>query len=315
MTFDQLRIFVAVAERQHVTQAAAFLNLTQSAVSAAIAALEDRHAVRLFDRIGRRIVLTDAGQQFLDEARALLGRAEQSERLLADLAGLRRGRLRLAASQTVANYWLPPLMHRFHAAHPGFRLGLAIGNTAEVARLVQAAGADLGFVEGEIDDPALSIRPLAGDDLMLVVAPAHPWAGGAPVDARDLLTSPWVLREPGSGTRTVFEAVLARHGLAPDKVEIALELPSNESVRAAVESGAGATVLSALVVGPAVAAGRLAAVDFALPGRRFRVLHHKDRQLSLAERRFLDLAQGPGGLLPADGQSGGGGRHAPDANR
>ena len=290
MTLDQLRIFIAVAEREHVTQAAAALNLTQSAVSAAISTLEERHAVRLFDRVGRGIMLTDAGRLFLDEARGVLARAEQAERLLGDLAGLRRGTLRLAASQTVSNYWLPPLMQQFHAAHPGFGLELLTGNSAEVAQMVHGATVDLGFVEGEIDDPALSVRSLPGDSLALVVAPDHDWATLPPITAEDLKTSPWVLREPGSGTRAVCAAALARYGLTSADLDIALVLPSNEAVRAAVEARAGATILSMLVVLPSIDAGRLVRVPFDLPPRRFHVLRHKERHLSLAERRFLEFA-------------------------
>jgi len=290
MTLDQLRIFIAVAEREHITRAAAALNLTQSAVSAAIAALEERHAVRLFDRVGRRIVLTESGRVFLDEARSVLARAEQAERVLGDLAGLRRGTLRLAASQTVANYWLPPLMQRFHATYPGFTLELTTGNTADVVRMVHAATVDLGFVEGEVDDPALSARPLPGDELALVVAPGHAWTRTPPVTRAALRAGPWVLREPGSGTRAVCEAALASHGLATADIDIALELPSNEAVRTAVEAGPGATVLSTLVVAPALRAGRLVRVPFDLSSRRFFAVRHKARHLSLAERRLLDLA-------------------------
>lgn len=290
MTLDQLRIFVAVAEREHVTQAAAALNLTQSAVSAAIAALEARHALQLFDRVGRRIVLTEAGRLFLDEARAVLARASQAERLLGDLAGLRRGTLRLGASQTVANYWLPRLMQRFRAEHPGVDLTLAAGNTAEVVRLVHDARVDLGFVEGVIDDAVLSVRALPGDDLALVVAPGHDWARRPPAGAADLKAGPWVLREPGSGTRAVLEDALARQGLTPGDLDVALELPSNEAVRTAVEAGAGAAILSTLVVQSSLASGRLLRVPFALPPRPFHVLRHKERHLSLAELRFLDLA-------------------------
>lgn len=291
MTLDQIRIFIAVAEREHVTQAAASLHLTQSAVSAAISALEERHAVRLFDRVGRGIVLTDAGRTFLAEARAVLARAEQAERLLGDLAGLKRGTLRLAASQTVSNYWLPPLMQRFRAVHPGFVLELRTGNTTEVAQMVHDATVDLGFVEGAIDDPALSVQPLSGDDLALAVAPGHDWANRAPRSPQDLKASPWVLREPGSGTRAVCEAALARHGLTLADLDVALALPSNEAVRAAVESGAGATILSMLVLEASFASRRLARVRFDMPSRPFQVLHHKERHLSLAEWRFLELAR------------------------
>ncbi|MDB6178310.1 LysR substrate-binding domain-containing protein [Paracoccus sp. Z330] len=290
MTLEQLRIFIAVAERQHMTQAAASLNLTQSATSAAIAALEQRHAVRLFDRVGRRIVLTDAGRQFLNEARAVLGRAEQAERLLADLAQLRRGTLRLGASQTVANYWLPEVMQRFHRDHPGFSLSLETGNTQEIAAMVLGATIDLGFVEGIVDMPALSLTELTGDEMALVVAPDHPWAHTAPHGPDQLRATEWVLREPGSGTRAVWDELLGQHGLDAAMMRIAYELPSNEAVRTAVEAGGGAAILSTLVIQPSRQTGRIACVDLDLPVRKFFALRHKERRLSLAEARFLDCA-------------------------
>jgi len=116
MTLEQLRIFVAVAEREHVTRAARDLNLTQSAKSSAIAVLESHYQTKLFDRVGRGIVLTTAGRAFLAEAKAVLARAEAAKHVLADLAGLRRGTIHLAASQTVGNYWLPRYLERFSTA-------------------------------------------------------------------------------------------------------------------------------------------------------------------------------------------------------
>ncbi len=163
MTLEQLRVFVSVAEREHMTRAARQLNLTQSAASAAIAALEERHGVKLFDRIGRRIALTAAGRVFLSEARAVLARAAAAERALADLAGLKTGELILAASQTIGSYWLPPRIIRFRAAYPGVTIKLRIANTQEVAALASGGEVDLGFVEGEVRDPSLAVRPI-GDD-------------------------------------------------------------------------------------------------------------------------------------------------------
>src|ERR1700726_2164771 len=118
MTLQQLRIFIAVAERQHVTQAAGELNLTQSATSAAVAALEARYDIKLFDRVGRGIALTQTGRDFLIEARGVVARAKAAAQVLNDLAGLKRGSLSLAASQTVANYWLPPRIETFSTAPP-----------------------------------------------------------------------------------------------------------------------------------------------------------------------------------------------------
>lgn len=288
MTLEQLRIFVAVAEREHVTRAAGELNLTQSATSAAVAALEARYATRLFDRIGRRIVLTDAGKLFLHEARAVLARAAAAETVLADLAGLKKGRLALAASQTVASYWLPPHIHRFQERFPGVAVSLTIGNTEAVATLVHEGSVDLGIVEGEVDDPTLSATPVAVDELALVVAPEHPWARGGRIAGDDLLATRWVLREPGSGTRAILEDAIAAAGRSIGDLDVAMELPSNEAVRAAVEAGAGASVMSRLVAAASLRAGSIVAVDFPMPTRRFTALRHTQRYATQATQRMLE---------------------------
>ncbi|MGJ4890326.1 LysR substrate-binding domain-containing protein [Bradyrhizobium sp. HKCCYLRH3099] len=289
MTLEQLRIFVAVATREHVTQAARELNLTQSATSAAVAALEARYQTKLFDRVGRRIVLTAAGRAFLVEAKAVLARAAAAETVLDDLAGLKRGRLALAASQTISGYWLPAFIHRFHAAHPAITLELSIGNTEQVAERVREGSADLGFVEGDIDDPVLAAQPVADDEMVLVGPVDHPLCRGASVKAADLKAARWVLREQGSGTRAVLEAAVGRFGIRMDELDVAFDLPSNEAVRGAVEAGAGVTVLSRLVVMRAVKAGLLAVAHLDLPKRHFYSLRHKEHHQTQAAREFLRM--------------------------
>ena len=291
MTLEQLRIFVAVAELEHVTRASQSLNLTQSATSAAIAALESRYATKLFNRIGRRIELTDAGRVFLVEARAVLARAASAETVLSDFAGLARGSLSLAASQTVGNYWLPPLLHRYQSLHPGIRLSLRIGNTEQVAAWVIEGIADLGVIEGKLDEPALAIQAIADDELVLVVGARHPWAKRRSVAPRDLRNTSWVLRERGSGTRAIFEDALAKFGLAATDLDVALELPSNEAVRSAVAAGAGATVISKLVVAALLKTRALVALDLPLEKRHFSILRHEERYLTKAEREFYRLAR------------------------
>ena len=286
MTLDQLRIFIAVAEREHLTQAAAALHLTPSAVSSAIRVLEDRYGAALFHRVGRRIELTEAGRIFLGEAQATLSRAEAAELVLSELGGLRRGSLTVQASQTIASYWLPARVVPFHAAHPGIELRLSVGNTETVTRAVVDGSAELGLVEGEIDAPALSAVTVARDRVVVVVAPGHPWAGRRDLPVDEILAGPWVLREPGSGTRSAFEAALMQSGVDPERLVVALELPSNEAVRSAVELGGGATVVSELVVGAYLAAGRLVQVPFAIPQRAFRLLRHKERYRTKASRAF-----------------------------
>jgi len=281
MTLDQLRIFVAVAEREHLTQAAEALNLTPSAVSSAIRVLEERYGIALFHRTGRRIELTQTGHAFLPEAKATLARAESTDLFLTEVGGLKRGTLTLAASQTVGAYWLPPLLIRFHAAYPAIDMRVASGNTEQVAEAVLEGQVELGFVEGAVDHPALSQRIVARDRVVVVAPAGHPLLG-RPIEAEDLRAARWVLREAGSGTRSALTTALATHGVEEAALDIVLSLPSNEAVRSAVLAGGALTAISELAVADDLASGRLARIAFDLPERAFRLLKHKERYRSKA---------------------------------
>jgi DNA-binding transcriptional LysR family regulator len=294
MTLDQLRIFVAVAERQHMTRAAVALNLAQSAVSHAVAHLEARHGIGLFDRIGRRIALTEAGQVFLAEARTILAQVEKAELILGEFGTLERGTLSIQASQTIAAYWLPRHLVAFRRAHPRIDIRLTIGNTMQVADAVERGSSELGFVEGAVESRLLVGSPVARDQLVLVVGLEHPWARNPPSEPGDLLRGEWVLRESGSGTRSAFEQALERLGIKPADLTVALELPANEAVRGAVEAGLGATVISASVAAPSIEAGLLHHVPFALPQRPFHVLRHGRHVLSHAATSLLAAFDAPG---------------------
>lgn len=304
MTLDQLRIFIAVAERQHVTRAAEALNLSQSAVSAAIAGLEGRHGAKLFDRVGRGIELTEAGALFLAEARAVLARAEAAELVLSELGGLKRGTLRVQASQTIASFWLPRHLVAFRKTHPGVEIQLGIGNTAQVAAAVRDGTVELGFVEGAVEDAALAGKVLAQDQLLVLVGQEHPWAGRKTLKPTELVGTDWVLREPGSGTRSEFEQALIKFGIAPAELKVALVVPSNEAVRAAVEAGLGATALSASVAAAGIEAGLLEAMPLSLPARSFHVLHHRDRTVSKAAESLIAQIDKNGGRRPKDRPAG-----------
>jgi len=289
MTLEQLRVFVAVAERQHVTHAAEALNLAQSGVSSAIAALEGRHGTKLFDRVGRGIELTQAGKVFLAEARSVLARAEFAELVLSELGGLKRGTLTVQASLTVASFWLPRHLVAFRRSYPSIDIRLGVGNTTQVAAAVRAGEAELGFVEAEVKDPMLISRPIARDQLIIVVGAEHPWAALGKLKPKDLARSEWVLREHGSGTRSEFERALEGFGISISDLRIALELPSNEAVRAAVEAGLGATAISASVAAASIEAGLLHKVELALPERQYYVLRHLERYHAKAAEALLNL--------------------------
>lgn len=286
MTLDQLRMFIAVAEREHVTAASRALNVSQSAVSASIAALEGRHRVKLFHRVGRGVALTEAGQVFLGEARAVLARVAQAELALSELGDLKRGTLHLVASQTIAAYWLPSRLTAFRDRYPGVTVDLAIGNTGHAAALVKDGAVELGFVEGKVDDPLLAQWELGQDRLMLVQAGS---LAGAAIDDQWLRSARWIMREPGSGTRSTFDAAMRARGLDPADLDVALVLPSNESVRTAIEAGAGVGALSALVTAQAVAAGTLRGLPLDLGRRPFFGLRLKERYRSRAAEALLQL--------------------------
>jgi DNA-binding transcriptional LysR family regulator len=289
VTLDQLRIFVAVAERQHLTHAAEALNLAQSAASHAIASLEGRHQTKLFNRIGRHIELTDAGQAFLKEARAVLATVEAAELALIEFSNLKRGVLSLQASQTIANYWLPRHLAAFRGAYPQIEIRASIGNTAQVATAVENRETELGFVEAAIHSEQLTSTAVARDQIVVVAAPDHELLKREPITPSDLMEVEWVLRERGSGTRSVFEASLMKFGLKAQALRVALELPSNEAVRSAAEAGLGAAVISASIAAPSLEAGLLQQIDFRLPEREFHVVTHRERHTSRAAQAFLRM--------------------------
>ncbi len=289
MTLEQLRIFLAVAEREHVTRAAEALHLTQSAVSGAIQALEERHAVNLFHRVGRGIQLSEEGRIFLAEARMILATVRSAENTLADLSGVRRGTLTIYASQTTASYWLPPHLVRFHEAYPQIDLRLEIGNTKQCARAVIEGTADLGFIEGTVDEPLLHMDEVGTDRLMVVVGNEHPWKQRPPTSPAQLKETEWALREAGSGTRSSFEEALAAWGVAPSDLRVAMELPSNEAICTAVESGRLATAVSEYVAINGVGLKRLVQVPFDLPARVLRVIRHHERRLSAAAEVMVKM--------------------------
>lgn len=292
MTFDQLRVFLAVAERCHVTQAAVALNMTQSAVSAALSTLESQYNVRLFDRVGRGITLTDTGRSFIDAARSVLVQAESAKLMLTDFARTPRGHLRVQASQTVATYFLPPFLVRLRQTYPDVSIAVVVGNTTSVAGAVAEGEADLGFVEGDVREGDLMRRVIARDELVLILRRDHPLAAQETFTTADYRSFDWVLREQGSGTRAEVETHFARMGLCVGDLTILLEIPSNEAVLSAVASGDCVSMLSHRSV-PAPTAGskilrrRVTWTD--RPERPFSILTHPKRHRSRLASALLEL--------------------------
>lgn len=315
MTLEQLQIFVEVARRGHVTAAAQALHKTQSAVSAAIQALEARHGVVLFDRIGRNIQLNQAGQIFLTEAEAVLARSKAAICALDDLSTMQRGHLVLMASQTAGSYWLPEKLALYHKRWPHITLHISLGNSQDVAEAVSSALVEIGLVEAEIRGPDLIHQLAATDDMILVVGTKHPWsyamhdmnvaapALSAPVNwpskrqqgadagfLHDVFAStPWIMREEGSGTRVAAEQILQENGLTLAAMPKVIVLPSNEAVLGAVEANMGATFVSRRAAKARLMSNLLVEIPFCTSTRSFYLLRHRERHQSRASQAFYDI--------------------------
>lgn len=289
MTLDQIRIFLEIAHHQHVTRASEALNLTQSSVSGALKALEARHGVRLFDRMGRRIVLTAEGALFLPVAEELLASARSAERLLEDLSGTGIGRLHIFTSQTIASHWLPQRLRAFREAWPRVAVEIQVGNTGQCVAAIEAGSSDVAFIEARVEEPFLVQTLVGSDELCLVAGTRHRWVDDPPEKLSDLLKARWILRETGSGTRSTFEAEFRRNGFSPESLDILLVLPSNEAVCAAVADSAFVTVISRAVADPYISAGRMVELPLALPGRPFHMIRHNKRHRSHALKLLEEI--------------------------
>lgn len=255
---DSLQLLLEVADSGSLGRAAARHGLSQPAVSARMQAMERLVGFPLLTRSARGSTLTASGGLLADWARTVLQAAQVLDTGIDTLRADRAGRLRVAASQTVAEHLLPGWLVRLAADHPGTAVSLDAGNSTQVAVEVLAGRADLGFVEGPDLPEGLHGQVVARDRLVVVVARAHPWARRRkPIDAVELAATRLVQREPASGTRTSLELALAL--FAPLAVPL-LELSTSSSVRTAVAAGAGPAVLSDLAVRDDVAAGRLVQV-------------------------------------------------------
>jgi DNA-binding transcriptional LysR family regulator len=289
MMLEQLRIFVAVAQQEHFTRVARQLGMSQSSVSAAIAALEGEFKLSLFDRSRRSATLTRAGDVLLAEAENILRHVDTACRRMNDLTELRAGRMSIAASQTIGNYWLPGVLSHFRDSYPGIIIDLWIGNSTEAEMKVSEGSADIAIIEKEPISTKLRAEVVSTDNLVLVVGPNHYWFHRDRVDWPELTQTSWVMREPGSGTRSTFEAALATHGISPAELDCALMLRSGDAVRSAVLSGRAAAVISYCVAEAAIGAGLLRRLEpLSLP-RNYYALSSNEAQPMHAVSALFDV--------------------------
>ncbi len=265
ITLRQLEIFEGVATSEHVTKTSERLLISQSAVSMAIAELENITGGPLFERRGKRLVLNDRGRLLLPEAREILGRVRTIERVMNEATKEPAGVLRVGASTTIGNYILPSLAGEFARLYPRARAQLIVGNTQQMETAVENGELDLGLIEGPCHLASLTSTFWREDELFVIAGHNHPWSRERKASVEMLATAPWIIREKGSGTREVFESAMASQGIG---ITVSLELGHTEAIKKAVEAGLGVGCLSRMAVQRELDNGWLINIDTPLDLRR-----------------------------------------------
>jgi DNA-binding transcriptional LysR family regulator len=282
----QLEVFLATARYENVTRAARALAMSQSAASGSLRELEGRFDVLLFDRIGKRLQLSELGQQLRPQAEKLLERASAFEHALAgnDIVG----RLQIGATLTIGNYIAVNMIADFRRQYPQADIVLRVANTEAIAERVAGFELDMGLIEGELNHPDLDSVHWRRDELVVFAEPGHPLAQSGTLSDADLKALPWIVREPGSGTRQAFDR--AMHGILTD-LHLAMALQQTDAIKRAVEAGLGVGYLSRICLEEAFKRGSL--VPLAVPERDFRrewyLITHRDKFHSEALKRWLAL--------------------------
>ncbi len=289
ITLRQLEIFIAVAETAQVTKASKKLFVTQSAVSMALAELENQLGGSLFDRHGRSLLLNARGRFLLPLAKDITCQVSNIETIMSERNDTLEGRIEVVASTTLGNYILPYLIGAFKRVHPNVYVNMLVYNTRYAEKLVFDNEMDVGFVEGPVGREDLMWRPWFEDELIVLCGPTDPLAHNEVFDIRkDLKGKKWIMRESGSGTAAT---VRERFGKYMNDVNVVMEMGHPEAVKRAVESGTGITCLSSLSICREAEHGWLKGLK--IEGldmkRQLRIIQRKDREVSDALAEFLEF--------------------------
>ncbi len=285
MTIHQLRIFRTVAKHHSYSRAAEELRLTQPAVSAQVRELERTLDATFFERVGRTIVLTEAGKELLAYAQRVCTLIDEAKIAMEELDGLKRGRIALAAVSTAGAYVLPSLLGAFRERHPGISLSLEVTNRAIVRDRLLRNEVDLVVMGRAPEGVPHLAAPFLSDELVVIASPAHPLAKVKRIPVSRLAQEVFISREIGSGTRLNADEFFHQQDV---KISVGLELGNNNAVKEAVAAGLGIALLSRHAIRMELALRRLVVLDVrGLPLlRQWYVVHREDKRLSRAAAAF-----------------------------
>ncbi|MEP7182112.1 MAG: LysR family transcriptional regulator [Betaproteobacteria bacterium] len=298
VTIRQLQIFAAAAAHLSFVRTSEQLHLTQAAVSLQIKRLEEMAGFALFERRGRKVALTEAGDVLLRYAQQVLAALRDADLALSALKGLTGGRIRVGVVST-AKYFAPALLARFQQRHPGVRVALSVNNREIIVRELERDEIDIAIMGQPPPRLATDATAFADHPLVVIAAPGHPLTGVRRVPLAALAGETFLVREQGSGTRSSMERFFAERGFEP---RIGTVMSSNETIKQAVMAGMGLAFISRHTIGLELSAGRLAELDVVgLPlMRRWYVVQRAGRFVSPAAAAFVDFVVAAAPVLLAE---------------
>jgi DNA-binding transcriptional LysR family regulator len=286
----QVRAFCVLARTGSYTQTARELHLTQSGVSHSMKALERDVGCRLFDKLGKKVVLTQAGEQLLHHATKILQEMENAREALAHLGRWGRGRLRLGASTTACQYILPTVLREFKESFPEHNITIEPGDsTALIASLLRQR-IDLALALEAENEPQLEFQPLFTDELHFIVGALHPWAQARRVEREEMPRQNYILYNKGSITFRLIEDYFRQEEVVLNTV---IELGSMEAIKELVKLGLGVSIVSPWIARKEIEEGSVVALPLGRRRlrRRWGILHWRGKRLNLAEETFVGLCE------------------------
>ncbi|QVL50534.1 MAG: LysR family transcriptional regulator [Thiocapsa sp.] len=287
VSFRQLQVFEAVTRHLSYTRAAEELHLSQPAVSMQVRQLEEEAGLPLFERLGNRIVLTEAGREVYDYGRNINSALQEMEEVLESLKGVNRGRLHLAVASTV-NYFAPRLLAIFQQRYPGIGLQLDVTNREQLVRMLCDNTVDLVLMGVPPTDMEVESEAFMANPLVVIAPPEHPLVGERAIRLARLAEEIFVMREPGSGTRQTMERFFGERGLA---IRHGMQMTRNEAVKQAVRSGLGLSVVSMHTIELELETRRLVTLDVeGFPDQRqWYLVYRRGKRLSPAANAFREF--------------------------
>jgi DNA-binding transcriptional LysR family regulator len=289
MNLNQLKIFYMAAKNGNLSLAAKELFITQPAVTKGIQRLQEFYDMKFVDHVGKKLVLTDAGEVLYEISEKIFELENQAEESIRDFQQRKRGHIRILSSESFGDYYLPRIIIPFSQAYPMVRITMNILPTEQVVSHTATLNNDLGFISYPVQHDKLRVKEILEDQLVIIAPTDHPLALRNKLEPADLAGQLLIMHEKGSAPRKAIDDYIRKHQVS---VRIPLELSSNRAIKRAVEDGIGIALVSRKVANEEIRAGRLAAISLSDPFmiRKFYMVHHKDKYLSESLQKFIDTS-------------------------